>query len=106
MKKNVIALIVIAVIIGIMVATVPSPEKHRSLLKVKIHEKIDEAPIPPVERWALKKLNNMFVNQLGIQNCFVFNMSYDVDENERKYVSVGVFNQVILLSSFNVDEIH
>lgn len=97
MKKSIVVLIVLAVIFGAMVLTVPSPERHRQLVKEKLHYKIDESGDGRVARWLEKKATNVVVNHLAIQNCLVFNLGYYENEyDEREYVSVGVFSQVFV----------
>jgi hypothetical protein len=96
MKKTLITFIVLGILVGAMVATVPSPKKHRELLKEKCHEEIDKEPGGRVARWLNKKAMDIAVEQMAIQNCFVFSLSY-LDGESREYTSLAMFNHVFLL---------
>lgn len=98
MRKKHLSFIIVLGIVVAMAATVPSPKKHRALLKEKCYKVVDKYP-GPGKRWLTKRAIDLMVAQSGYQNCFVFSLSYseDGDSKSREYTSVGMFNHVFLL---------
>ena len=101
MKKALITLVVLGILVGAMAATVPSPKKHRELLKEKCHEEIDKGSGGRVARWLDKKAMDIAIEHMAIQNCFIFSLSYLEGESgeSREYTSVAMFNHVFLLTN-------
>ena len=102
MKKVLRFIIVMVVLIVAMMATVPSPEKHRAMLEEKLIEKSEKNP-GWLNRLVNKAAIKLIVSQTGIQDCYVFNLSYLPQKETNEYISIGVFNHVFLFVKARTD---
>lgn len=102
MKKIIVIAIVLG-ILGIMYATVPSPNEHRELLKEKVYQRIEEnhGGNNALVRWFQKKVSDVIIKRISIKDCVFFNLGYIPDDESNMYVSVGVFNTVIITPTGN-----
>ena len=97
MKKASRILIAVGVLAVVMIATVPSPDEHRAMLREKMDNIVNQTEKWWVNRWISKQILHWEVKDMPIQNSLFFNLSYCMEKKERKYISIGMFNHVFFI---------
>lgn len=112
MKKLLVFLLVLAVLALIMKATVPSPEKHHEIAKVKLKELFKEK----ISTWdGIVELiegdrmeEHMFLEfdtkGLKMKDYFVCNAGFLSYKGKDYMLTLGMFNHVFVMTDY-VDEI-
>ena len=112
MKKLLVFIIVLAVLALIMKATVPSPEKHHEIAKVKLNELFKEkvstfkgvVELIEGDRMEEHMFAEFVLKGLEMRDYFVCNAGFLKYEGKEYMLTLGMFNHVFVMTDY-VDEI-
>lgn len=112
MKKFLIFLIVLAILALFMKVTVPAPEKHHDIAKVKLNELFKDkasswkgfVELVEGDRMEEHMYAEFIVKGLKIKDYFVCNAGFLKYKGEEYMLTLGMFNHVFVMTDYK-DEI-
>ena len=103
MKTLLRTIIILAILAGIMFITVPTPERHREMVKEKFIERFEKENPNALETLGAKLLINIAFTNLDIDDYVVLNIGYINHATQgTQYISIGMFNHVFLIDNLDL----